>query len=204
MSESAPRINPEDVFPRRNLPGSAEQWGRVVEDRTRELEKNAVAVNQSLHGANRDTAAQLANLAPSVARLTSTNTVRMDWFYVEDGAHEETKLTEITPPAWANYAHVSATFNSLTIGFPSKTVRSTVSVLGFNSGSLGQSWQPLMNARFGNGLSHAEWVPEGEYAPRVVDLTLVPTLQISTRVYASSAGTGGIEINAFYPVTFIA
>ena len=69
MSESAPRINPSDVFPRRNLPGAAEQWGRAVENRTRELEKNAVAVNQSLHGANRGTAAQLASISDQLKMI---------------------------------------------------------------------------------------------------------------------------------------
>lgn len=59
-------VRPTDVFPRRNLPGSAEQWGRTVEDRLVALEKLAIAQEQSARGANRSTASQLSNIQQSL------------------------------------------------------------------------------------------------------------------------------------------
>lgn len=114
MSESAPRINPEDVFPRRNLPGAAEQWGRVVEDRTRELEKNAVAVNQALHGANRGAAAQLASISEQLNRLAES--VRVSpWSGGLSGILEIETL--LPAPPWAELGVLTAGISHTSGGF---------------------------------------------------------------------------------------
>ena len=52
-----------DVFPRRNLPGESEQWGRAHDDRVIALEKQNTALRQSLNALNRSTASTLSNLA---------------------------------------------------------------------------------------------------------------------------------------------
>ena len=66
MARNAQDINPDDVFPRRNLPGEAESWGRTLEDRVIALEKGHVAQESSLAGANRTAASALANTANQI------------------------------------------------------------------------------------------------------------------------------------------
>lgn len=56
-------MNPNDVFPRRNLPGAAEEWGRTVEDRIRDVENAAITNKQSTSGLNRTTASNLEELS---------------------------------------------------------------------------------------------------------------------------------------------
>lgn len=55
-------INPDDVFPRRNLPADAEQWGRNVEDRIRDLEGAVVQLSQMVSGLSRDIKAVTGNI----------------------------------------------------------------------------------------------------------------------------------------------
>jgi len=62
-------MNPNDVFPRRNLPDLAEPWGREVEKRIRGVENAAVTTKQSAAGLNRTTAASLEDLARQLRRL---------------------------------------------------------------------------------------------------------------------------------------
>lgn len=52
-----------DVFPRRNLPPQAEQWGREVESRVVSAESDIGAIQQALSGQNRNTASSLSVLA---------------------------------------------------------------------------------------------------------------------------------------------
>lgn len=52
-----------DVFPRRNLPGKADVWGREVETRTSSNELSIEALQQALSGQNRNTASSLSVLA---------------------------------------------------------------------------------------------------------------------------------------------
>lgn len=58
-----------DVFPRRNLPDDASQWGRAVEKRTEDTEAGVVAVRQSLQSLNRNTASSLETLANQIQEI---------------------------------------------------------------------------------------------------------------------------------------
>lgn len=58
-----------DVFPRRNLPPLAEQWGREVENRVVSSEGSIESLQQSLSGQNRNTASSLSVLARQVSDL---------------------------------------------------------------------------------------------------------------------------------------
>ena len=62
-------MNPTDVFPRRNLPGAAEEWGRTVEQRIRGVEYAAITNRQSTSGLNRTTASNLEELSRQIAEL---------------------------------------------------------------------------------------------------------------------------------------
>jgi hypothetical protein len=58
-----------DVFPRRNLPPLAEQWGREVENRVVSSEGAIESLQQGLSGQNRNTASSLAVIAQQIQGL---------------------------------------------------------------------------------------------------------------------------------------
>lgn len=58
-----------DVFPRRNLPDLAEQWGREVETRVSSLNTGVEIVGQQVQSLNRNTASSLALLADQITKL---------------------------------------------------------------------------------------------------------------------------------------
>lgn len=59
-----------DVFPRRDLPGKADGWGRVLETRTVSNEESIQALQQGLAGQNRNTASSLAVIAQQIQALS--------------------------------------------------------------------------------------------------------------------------------------
>lgn len=58
-----------DVFPRRNLPNEAEQWGRDVEIRLSHAKTRSEALGQFSRGQNRNTASSLEALSRSLQRI---------------------------------------------------------------------------------------------------------------------------------------
>ena len=58
-----------DVFPRRNLPSEAEEWGRKVEDRIYQAENLQAMSGQSLSGLNRSSSGTLGSLAEQVQQV---------------------------------------------------------------------------------------------------------------------------------------
>lgn len=52
-----------DVFPRRNLPGDSDKWGRELETRSEDNATQIGILRQSLQGQNRNTASSLESLA---------------------------------------------------------------------------------------------------------------------------------------------
>ena len=65
------RINPDDVFPARNLPGEAEKWGRSVEEEVKKLREQQEITNQLLAGSNRFTASTSANLSDQIGDINA-------------------------------------------------------------------------------------------------------------------------------------
>lgn len=61
-----------DVFPRRNLPPLAEQWGREVENRIVSSETGIETLQQGLSGQNRNTASSLSLIAQQIEDLRAT------------------------------------------------------------------------------------------------------------------------------------
>lgn len=61
-----------DVFPRRNLPGDAEQWGREVEKRVAAVDSTLESVQQSVQGQNRNTASSLSVIAAQIEKIEQT------------------------------------------------------------------------------------------------------------------------------------
>lgn len=60
-----------DVFPRRDLPGTADVWGREVEKRTSSNELSLEMLGQAAQAQNRNTASSLSLLAASIQTLES-------------------------------------------------------------------------------------------------------------------------------------
>lgn len=60
----------DDIFPRRNLPGPAEQWGRTVENRIRKAEVTLETLDQFSQSANRNTASSLSTLGAQILDLS--------------------------------------------------------------------------------------------------------------------------------------
>ena len=65
------RINPDDVFPARNLPGEAEKWGRSVEEEVKKLREQQEITNQLLSGQNRGSASSLANIGDQIGDINA-------------------------------------------------------------------------------------------------------------------------------------
>lgn len=61
-----------DVFPRRNLPPLAEQWGREVENRVVSTESAIEALQQGLSGQNRNAASSLSVIAQQLDAIQQT------------------------------------------------------------------------------------------------------------------------------------
>lgn len=62
-------MNPEDVFPRRNLPGSSEAWGREVENRIVGIENGVLGQKSSLQSDNRATASTFQELSRQIVKI---------------------------------------------------------------------------------------------------------------------------------------
>ena len=58
-----------DVFPRRNLPGQAEEWGRTLETRAVNAESQLSILSQELQGQNRNTASSLSVLSGQIQAI---------------------------------------------------------------------------------------------------------------------------------------
>lgn len=55
-----------DVFPRRNLPGDAEPWGRVIESEARNQSYRLINLREAARGSNRSTAGQFGVLGRQI------------------------------------------------------------------------------------------------------------------------------------------
>lgn len=62
-------VDATDVFPRRNLPGDSDNWGRTVEDRTASAETAIQIVGQEVQSLNRNTASSLAVQAGQIKAI---------------------------------------------------------------------------------------------------------------------------------------
>lgn len=62
-------MNPNDVFPRRNLPGDADAWGRVIEDNIRDLKRAFLGQKENVKSDNRATASTFQELSRQVVRI---------------------------------------------------------------------------------------------------------------------------------------
>jgi hypothetical protein len=62
-------MNPNDVFPRRNLPGESEAWGREVEDRIRNIEYGVLGQKTNLKSDNRALSSNMQEISRQLVQL---------------------------------------------------------------------------------------------------------------------------------------
>lgn len=65
-------MNPNDVFPRRNLPGEAEEWGRKVEERIRNVEYGSLSQKSNIQSENRSSSSSLQELSRQLIQIRDT------------------------------------------------------------------------------------------------------------------------------------
>lgn len=65
------------IFPRRNLNQDADDWGRVVEDRLRELDTRQSVTDQTVQNDGRGTSGQLATLSSQIGELFDRSLVHL-------------------------------------------------------------------------------------------------------------------------------
>lgn len=116
-------MNPKDVFPRRNLPGESEVWGRAIEEAIRGLEYGVQGQSTNLQSDNRANASNFQELARQVFQLRQNQT-RLDAAiraipksqqslgsaanFSLGGGWNTVVSTSITVPDGANYARIAA------------------------------------------------------------------------------------------------
>jgi hypothetical protein len=146
-------INPTDVFPRRNLGGESEEWGREVEARVRAVEYAILGQQQNLSGANRTSASSLQELSrqlqalenlvnaiPKVVQSSQTST----GFGLGSGWNTIVSAS-ITVPANVSTGTISANGSALLVSPSTSTVvtsRSRLVVAGTAQGEIPNAWYP--------------------------------------------------------------
>ena len=97
-----------DVFPLRNLPTDAEEWGRTVEDRIYQAENALSGSKQSLAGLNRATGSTLENLAFQVQE------VQRLYEAIPVATQRTSTASNFAVPTTAGWNNITA----VTMGFP--------------------------------------------------------------------------------------
>ena len=179
-----------DVFPRRNLPGEAEQWGRAHDERVIALERENVTLRQSLNALNRSTAATLSNLARQL------NAMPIVWV----GAFSQTGFG-LNTVGWHTVAEVKVTVP------PGRETASVVAVAGgaaadLTSGGLttaeariiiaGSIVSPRFSAAKDSGASVVNNVISASYGVGDMSTALVPEFTVQFQMT-------GLNPSAFPP-----
>lgn len=124
------------VYPPRNLPGLAEDWGRASETHANLLSKELVQQSQTMNNALRATGGQLAVIAQQVDLLGST---------VTDLANRRSYTASIPPMSQTNNTTVNPTFTDQTFTLPAPEVARSA-IVGF-SGRLSNSGGAINSVR---------------------------------------------------------
>lgn len=64
-------LDPTDVYPKRNLPGEAEQWGRTIENDQVSLKKVVQGLRNSISALARSVSSSLSSIADQINRIAS-------------------------------------------------------------------------------------------------------------------------------------
>lgn len=142
------------VYPPRNLPGLAEDWGRAAEARDNILAKEQVQLSQTVNNALRATGGQLAVISQQVDLLGVT---------VSDLSNRRSYTASVPPVSQTNNTTVNPTFTSQTFTLPAPDVARSA-IVGFsgrltNSGGVANSVRAFVQLSY-SGTPRAR----GDYA----------------------------------------
>lgn len=131
-------MNPNDVFPPRNLPNPSVPWGREIEKRVVDLEKGSQSAKDDLNNGNRTTAAVTSELARQLQSLEEVLEGLEDLYQAIPKTYQQTNRTENFPAGvqWT-------TVNTISIVFPEGSDHVEVSAFGSGGMSYDQGDQGL-------------------------------------------------------------
>lgn len=205
--------NPNDVFPRRNLPGDAEEWGRSVEDRIRNVEFSTLGQKQGLSGANRTSASTLQEIARQLVQLRGfyddladlydaipkvgqvSNTVT--GFGLGSGWNTVATATLTVPPG-SNSASLLGSASGQLVSTTTSSVITTLSRLviqGTEGPQTPNAWYP------GSGDFRSIMVPSWS---RTVSVAPGDTLTVELQAYADDYTAYGYNAYSYAVISLIA
>lgn len=150
MARNASDINPQDKFPKRDLGGDSEKWGRTIEDRIIALEKAALGGGTSIQATNRALASSTASLADQIKSVV----------YVE--SLYETASGFAVPAKTS--AVVATTRVNIPLGFTRASYSATMWVTAYNdSGSPSLLYSGLELDGVYIGILNSATTPAGVY-----------------------------------------
>lgn len=132
-------MNPNDVFPPRNLPAPAVQWGRDMEARIKRLQVAALGSAEELKNSNRTTAAVTSELARQLKKLEEFLDELEDLLSELQGILDELERLYRAIPKTQQVSNTTTNFpssvnwytvNSITISFPAGSDHVEISAFG--------------------------------------------------------------------------
>lgn len=192
--------DPTDVFPRRNLPGSSEQWGRTVEDRQVATEGQVKSLGERVQSLGRSTASSLASLTDQMNRI-------LDSVRVIGSTQVVTNVAGTTPiipggsmvltrPSWATHALVE--FTTITLTDPGDiSGEVAVTIVAYDSDDYLNPRESATALVDGIGAGIVYSTPLAIEVPSGV-------LEYAGYVEQTIAGSGSASVQIFSKVTWIA
>lgn len=201
----------DDVYPRRNLPGSAEEWGRTIETRTDENANSLESLALSVAGQNRSTASSLEVIASQIQTLVSqqeelTRTVT----FLQTQSQFTNRDTVIT---WTGTMSGSVVWEAFSGTYDCELVVTTgssgrvlvkpsarlVNVGGTASPILAVEIVGITGPDFPNGAGNIYFAANGGVVTsREVQYALLPNTSYTVRTRRGRLGTGSGECNWGY------
>lgn len=192
--------DPTDVFPRRNLPTSAEPWGRSVENRVISNQDRTQSLQQSVLGLNRNVSSQISQITDQLQRLVdSTRVVGISALVTNTPGGMDLWAggsVIIERPSWATHALVEFT-------------AMTVTDYGDMTGEVAITFQAFdVDEGLAGGQISAIYLVDsaGSFATESQPLVIeVPSDYLEFWGYAEPtiAGSGSLSIQVYSKVTWI-
>lgn len=195
--------NAMDVYPPRDLPGRADDWGRRVEGVSEDLYKSQVQLQQTLNNGQRATAGQLALLSRQLKRVTENQVDLL-------GRVSHQRIADKSPSSLGNFpvgsTVISGTDFSFTLGESRQVQITQFAMVSTTSNPMRVGINLSGTNRFNSSESSTTYI--GDYgAPQTgavhfSGLFTLPagTHSVSSAVQVSGSGTPVCTVYTVYTV----
>ena len=195
--------NAMDVYPPRDLPGRADDWGRRVEGVSEDLYKSQVQLQQTLNNGQRATAGQLALLSRQLKRVTENQVDLL-------GRVSHQRIADKSPSSLGNFpvgsTVISGTDFSFTLGESRQVQITQFAMVSTTSNPMRVGINLSGTNRFNSSESSTTYI--GDYgAPQTgavhfSGLFTLPagTHSVSSAVQVSGSGTPVCTVYTIYTV----